>query len=249
MPAAPRGGDQVEALATALLQELGWPVPLDVDRLLRAQRLELVRRPLRAGIPGLIHLASGTIVVDSALPEPDRRLVICHEVAHAILPEHQLALLQTPEPDLGWRQRLLLRGQANRFAAALLFGGAPDAMIADAEPSLNAVRSLAALANAPLEAAFRRFVTRNPHRLWGLVCGARGPEAGGPRAATVAVRYALASDRSIWCGTPQAVRLPGAPTGRVAGIRPAASEQRLIRSGARWLQWTQHPRGVLVLMT
>ena len=108
MPAARRGGD-IEALAMAILDELGRPVPLDLVRLLQSQKLDLIERPLPGGIPGMIHLASGTIVIDPGLSAQERRLVICHEVAHGIIPEHQVVLLQRSELHLGWRQRHLLR--------------------------------------------------------------------------------------------------------------------------------------------
>lgn len=248
---APRRGGDIEAMAMAILDELGRPVPLDLVRLLQSQKLDLIERPLPGGIPGMIHLASGTIVIDPGLSAQERRLVICHEVAHGIIPEHQLVLLQRSELHLGWRQRNLLRGQANRFAATLLFGGAPDATIADSEISLNAVRSLAALANAPLEAAFHRFVTRYPGRVWGLGCGMRTngvPKRSPLGTAVVPVSYALASTPAIWCGTPRIVRLPSVPAGSLDAIRPVYSRERLRRAGARSLEWTEHPHGVLVLL-
>ncbi len=181
-----------------------------------------------------------------------RHLVICHEVAHAIIPEHQLVLLhQGPEVQLGWRMRRLLRGQANRFAATLLFGGVPDAIIPASEICLDAVRVLAALADASLEVAFRRFVSRHPGRVWGLACGPGSEVQGGDAGAAgpaVTVRYAMASTPAIWCGMPRTVARSAARTAvLVEGACPAGLE-RFLRVGARTAEWTEEEQRILVLL-
>lgn len=228
MPVAHRRGSELDVLTLRILAELDSSVPLHVDRLLECRKLVCIDRTFPDGrVQGIVDLGTGVVAVDPRLPRPKRRVVICHEVAHAVLPGHQLALLhRCSEFDLRW-ERHLLEGETNQFGATLLFGGVPDATIAESEVSLAAVARLAAMTDTPVELAFRRFVLRNPGRAWGLVCEppASGDPDEDPSPPLLAVRHMDASQPSIWCGRPRAVALPPAAvsTSPRTAARPAWS--------------------------
>jgi hypothetical protein len=154
------------------------------------------------------------------------------------------------EFDLRWRERRLLEGQANRFAAALLFGGEPDAAIAESEASLAAVARLAAMTDTSMDLAFRRFVLRNPGRVWGLVCElpARGDPDEGPSPPALAVRHVDASHPSIWCSRSRSVALPHARRCNFAADGCPVGLERFRRAGAQAVEWLATDGAVLVLV-
>ena len=147
------------------------------------------------------------VAVRDDLPDAAQRFTICHEVGHFALVEHRRVLLrQCSEMDLSPSARGQWERAANFMAAALLFRGALDASIGDYELSMASVSRFADHAQAGLEASFRRFVERNPHPIWGLVCAAPGAPVPGIDA-SAKVRYTVRSASAAWSPSPSVVRL------------------------------------------
>jgi len=201
---------RMEATCDRILHDIGNPVPLDVVALLDSQglRLQVGGPGFPRNIRGLLHLSNtdAVVAVRDDLPEAAQRFTICHEVGHFALVEHRRVLLrQCSEMDLSSAARGQWERAANFMAAALLFRGELDASIGDYELSMASVSCFADHAQAGLEASFRRFVERNPHPVWGVVCGA--PVVAGGADAHTEVRYAVRSPAAAWTPRPDAVPL------------------------------------------
>lgn len=224
----------MEATCDRILRDIGNPVPLDVTALLDSQGLRLlVGGPgFPRSIRGLLHLSDtdAVVAVRDDLPEAAQRFTICHEVGHFALVEHRRVLLrQCSEMDLSPAARGQWERAANFMAAALLFRGALDASIGDYDLSMASVSRFADHAQAGLEASFRRFVERNPHPIWGVICGA--PVIAGETDAHAEVRYTVRSPAAAWTPSPAAVPLAEArawarPVQEVFGSTAAAWRSR-----------------------
>jgi Zn-dependent peptidase ImmA (M78 family) len=105
-----------------------------------------------------LHMGERVIATQTGMAEQRKRFSTFHEIAHCVLPEHQLKLFVDTDKTLSMWTKIRLEREANKFAADLLFQGrvfTEQALSFDT--SLNTVLSLAPKYGASYEATLRRF--------------------------------------------------------------------------------------------
>jgi hypothetical protein len=109
-------------------------------------------------IRAALHLAKRAIATQSGIGDKRERFCVFHEIAHCVLPEHNLKLFVDNDQTLSWWTKARLEREANRFAADLLFQGSlftEQALSLDT--SIETVVQLAPQYGASYEAALRRY--------------------------------------------------------------------------------------------
>jgi hypothetical protein len=105
-----------------------------------------------------LHMGEKVVATQTGLGDKRTRFSIFHEIAHCVLPEHQLKLFVDTDQTLSWWTKARLEREANRFAADLLFQGRLFSEQAlSCGTSLKTVLDLAPQYAASYEAAFRRY--------------------------------------------------------------------------------------------
>lgn len=109
-------------------------------------------------IRAALHLAKRAVATQSGMNDKRERFCVFHEIAHCVLPEHNLKLFVDNDQTLSWWTKARLEREANRFAADLLFQGnlfSEQALSLDT--SIRTVIELAPQYGASYEAALRRY--------------------------------------------------------------------------------------------
>jgi Zn-dependent peptidase ImmA (M78 family) len=109
-------------------------------------------------IRAALHLAKRAVATQSGMNDKRERFCVFHEIAHCVLPEHNLKLFVDDDQTLSWWTKARLEREANRFAADLLFQGnlfSEQALSLDT--SIRTVIELAPQYGASYEAALRRY--------------------------------------------------------------------------------------------
>jgi hypothetical protein len=109
-------------------------------------------------IRAALHLAEKVVATQSGIGDKRERFCIFHEIAHCVLPEHNLKIFIDNDQTLSWWTKARLEREANRFAADILFQGrlfTDQALSLDT--SIETVIDLAPQYGASYEAALRRY--------------------------------------------------------------------------------------------
>lgn len=109
-------------------------------------------------IRAALHLAKRAVATQSGMNDKRERFCVFHEIAHCVLPEHNLKLFVDNDQTLSWWTKARLEREANKFAADLLFQGnlfSEQALSLDT--SIRTVIDLAPQYGASYEAALRRY--------------------------------------------------------------------------------------------
>jgi hypothetical protein len=109
-------------------------------------------------IRAALHLAKRAIATQSGMGDKRERFCVFHEIAHCVLPEHNLKLFVDNDQTLSYWTKTRLEREANKFAADLLFQGplfSEQALSLDT--SIGTVIDLAPQYAASYEAALRRY--------------------------------------------------------------------------------------------
>jgi hypothetical protein len=161
-----------EILEALLIQAgVAKKLPTDESRLLNFLRLEqmdfdfmheidFLNDESKSGgeIRAALHLAERVVATQSGVGEKRRRFSIFHEIAHCVLPEHNLNIFVDNDHTLSWWTKARLEREANRFAADLLFQGRMFSEQAlEFDTSVQTVVDLAPRFGASYEAALRRY--------------------------------------------------------------------------------------------
>jgi len=105
-----------------------------------------------------LHMGERVVATQAGMAEQRKRFSMFHEIAHCVLPEHQLKLFVDTDKTLSMWTRIRLEREANKFAADLLFQGklfAEQALSLDT--SLTTALALAPKYGASYEATLRRY--------------------------------------------------------------------------------------------
>lgn len=109
-------------------------------------------------IRAALHLAKRVVATQSGINDKRERFCVFHEIAHCVLPEHNLKLFVDDDLTLSWWTKVRLEREANRFAADLLFQGSSFSEQAlSLDTSIRAAIELAPQYGASYEAALRRY--------------------------------------------------------------------------------------------
>jgi transcriptional regulator with XRE-family HTH domain len=175
----------IRKTATGVLRELDVETndePVDIDKafevakLVKAGAIELdlsEKKRLKkrfgglvdkvlTGLMGVVHLGSKQVFINAELDdyEPRKRFVSAHEIGHAVLDDHRVAIAYLDDTSrLKPEFRDRLEREANQFSIELLAKG--DRMrkdFDDSPPSVWAISSVSSKYNVSLQATARRVV-------------------------------------------------------------------------------------------
>ena len=119
--------------------------------------LDLPNKP-SGEIRAALHFAKRAIATQTGIGDRRERFCVFHEIAHCVLPEHNLKIFVDDDRTLSWWTKARLEREANRFAADLLFQGRRFTEQAlSLETSISTVLDLAPDYGASYEAALRRY--------------------------------------------------------------------------------------------
>jgi len=139
-----------------LLEFLGLE-QLSFDFMRESEFLDSSDKP--AGeIRAALHFAKRAVATQSGMGDKRERFCVFHEIAHCVLPEHNLKIFVDNDHTLSFWTKARLEREANRFAADLLFQGrlfSEQAMNFDT--SISTAVDLAPHYGASYEAALRRY--------------------------------------------------------------------------------------------
>jgi hypothetical protein len=109
-------------------------------------------------IRAALHLAKKAVATQSGMGEKRERFSVFHEIAHCVLPEHNLKIFLDNDHTLSFWTKARLEREANRFAADLLFQGRLFTEQAlNFDTSVRTAVDLAPQYGASFEATLRRY--------------------------------------------------------------------------------------------
>lgn len=130
---------------------------LSFDFMNEVQFLDSSNKPT-GEIRAALHLAKRAVATQSGMGDKRERFCVFHEIAHCVLPEHNLKIFVDNDQTLSLWTKARLEREANRFAADLLFQGnlfTEQALSLDT--SIGTAVELAPHYGASYEAALRRY--------------------------------------------------------------------------------------------
>jgi hypothetical protein len=109
-------------------------------------------------IRAALHFAKRAVATQSGMGDKRQRFCVFHEIAHCVLPEHNLKIFVDNDHTLSFWTKARLEREANRFAADLLFQGRLFTEQAlNFDTSVRTAVDLAPQYGASYEAALRRY--------------------------------------------------------------------------------------------
>lgn len=158
--------DQVAAavnLHRSDLFELGEDAP---------KRIRDIVKKLRGTVLGLLAIDERKYFVDRSMSVPRQRFTEGHEIGHDALPWHQAAFWGEDQTTLDPGTKVVLEGEANQFAAELLFGAGRFSDQADQyAPGLEVPLFLSGEYGVSVHAAIRKYVEDSAHPIAVLTLG------------------------------------------------------------------------------
>ena len=130
---------------------------LSLDFMNEVEFLDPSKKPT-GEIRAALHLAKRAVATQSGMNDKREHFCVFHEIAHSVLPEHNLKLFVDDDQTLSWWTKARLEREANKFAADLLFQGSLFSEQAlSLDTSIGTVIDLAPQYGASYEAALRRY--------------------------------------------------------------------------------------------
>jgi hypothetical protein len=109
-------------------------------------------------IRAALHFAKRAVATQSGMSDKRERFCVFHEIAHCVLPEHNLKIFVDNDHTLSFWTKARLEREANRFAADLLFQGRLfTEQSLNFGVSISTAVELAPQYGASYEAALRRY--------------------------------------------------------------------------------------------
>ena len=144
------------------------------------KRIRDIVKKLKGNVLGFLAIEERKYFVDPTMPIPRQRFTESHEIGHDALPWHEAAFWGEDHTTLESSTKVILEGEANQFAAELLFGAGRFTKQADEyAPGLEVALFLAAEYGVSVHAAIRKYVEDSKHPIAVLALGRYPSHTGG----------------------------------------------------------------------